>query len=169
MSICRQLVARGLLLTLLGLAGWARAETLVIAGDIWCPINCQPGAERPGIFVELAREIFAESGITVEYQALNWARTLHRVRRGELNAAIGAGVERGVTDPNRVAIGGHSYGAFMTANLLAHSNLFKAGIARSGAYNRSLTPFGFQMEQRTLWDDPELYSRMSPFFHADLV
>lgn len=84
-------------------------------------------------------------------------------------AAIAAGVERGVTDPNRVAIGGHSYGAFMTANLLAHSNLFKAGIARSGAYNRSLTPFGFQMEQRTLWDDPELYVRMSPFFHAEKI
>jgi dipeptidyl aminopeptidase/acylaminoacyl peptidase len=84
-------------------------------------------------------------------------------------AAIAAGVQRGVTDPNRVAIGGHSYGAFMTANLLAHSKLFKAGIARSGAYNRSLTPFGFQMEQRTLWDDPELYSRMSPFFHAEKI
>ena len=93
MSICRQLVARGLLLTLLGVAGWARAETLVIAGDIWCPVNCQPGTERPGIFVELAREIFAESGIEVQYQALNWARTLQQVRRGQLNAAIGAGVE----------------------------------------------------------------------------
>lgn len=82
-------------------------------------------------------------------------------------AAISAGVSRGVTDPERVAIGGHSYGAFMTANLLAHTNLFKAGIARSGAYNRSLTPFGFQREQRTLWDDPDLYLAMSPFFHAD--
>ncbi|MBB1521182.1 substrate-binding periplasmic protein [Aquipseudomonas guryensis] len=86
-------VVRGLLLLLAGCAGTARAETLVIAADLWCPINCQPGAERPGIFVELAREIFAESGITVEYQALNWARTLHEVRRGELNAAIGAGIE----------------------------------------------------------------------------
>lgn len=84
-------------------------------------------------------------------------------------AAIAAGVAQGVTDPNRVAIGGHSYGAFMTANLLAHSNLFKAGIARSGAYNRSLTPFGFQREQRTLWDDPDLYIRMSPFFHAEKI
>ncbi|MDP4944431.1 MAG: prolyl oligopeptidase family serine peptidase, partial [Alishewanella sp.] len=84
-------------------------------------------------------------------------------------AAIAAGVKLGVTDANRVAVGGHSYGAFMTANLLAHTNLFKAGIARSGAYNRSLTPFGFQREQRTLWDDPELYSRMSPFFHAQKI
>ncbi|GGW60652.1 alpha/beta hydrolase family protein [Alishewanella tabrizica] len=84
-------------------------------------------------------------------------------------AVIAAGVARGVTDPNRVAVGGHSYGAFMTANLLAHTHLFKAGIARSGAYNRTLTPFGFQREQRTLWDDPELYARMSPFFHAEKI
>ena len=64
-------------------------------------------------------------------------------------AAIQAGASRGVTDPNRVALGGHSYGAFMTANVLAHTNLFKAGIARSGAYNRSLTPFGFHAKKRT--------------------
>lgn len=84
-------------------------------------------------------------------------------------AAIAAGVSRKVTDPNRVAVGGHSYGAFMTAHLLAHTKLFKAGIARSGAYNRSLTPFGFQREQRTLWDDTELYTKMSPFFHAEKI
>src|SRR5690554_6504636 len=84
-------------------------------------------------------------------------------------AVIKAGAELGVTDPNRVAIGGHSYGAFMTANVLAHTNLFKAGIARSGAYNRSLTPFGFQREERTVWDDPELYLRMSPFFSAHQI
>jgi dipeptidyl aminopeptidase/acylaminoacyl peptidase len=81
-------------------------------------------------------------------------------------AAIDAGVSRGVTDPERVAIGGHSYGAFMTTNILAHSDLFRAGIARSGAYNRTLTPFGFQREQRTIWDDTDLYVAMSPFFHA---
>jgi dipeptidyl aminopeptidase/acylaminoacyl peptidase len=71
-------------------------------------------------------------------------------------AAIDKAVEMGVTDPNRVGVGGHSYGAFMTANLLAHSDLFRAGIARSGAYNRSLTPFGFQGERRTLWEAPEI-------------
>lgn len=81
-------------------------------------------------------------------------------------AAIQAMAGRGVGDPARAAIGGHSYGAFMTANVLAHSHLFRAGIARSGAYNRSLTPFGFQREERTIWDDTELYIRMSPFFHA---
>ena len=84
-------------------------------------------------------------------------------------AAIDEGVRRGVVDPERVGVGGHSYGAFMTANLLAHSNLFRAGIARSGAYNRSLTPFGFQREERLFWDAPEVYFAMSPFMHADKV
>jgi dipeptidyl aminopeptidase/acylaminoacyl peptidase len=82
-------------------------------------------------------------------------------------AAIDKAAELGVTDPARVGVGGHSYGAFMTANLLAHSDLFRAGIARSGAYNRTLTPFGFQSERRTLWEAPELYLKMSPFFYAD--
>jgi dipeptidyl aminopeptidase/acylaminoacyl peptidase len=81
-------------------------------------------------------------------------------------AAIDKAVEMGVTDRDRVGVGGHSYGAFMTANLLAHSDLFRAGIARSGAYNRTLTPFGFQSERRTLWEAPEMYLRMSPFMAA---
>ena len=81
-------------------------------------------------------------------------------------AAIDKAAELGATDPDRVAVGGHSYGAFMTANLLAHSSLFRAGIARSGAYNRTLTPFGFQNEQRTYWQAPEVYLKMSPFMHA---
>ncbi|MGK7310689.1 MAG: S9 family peptidase [Candidatus Longimicrobiales bacterium M2_2A_002] len=82
-------------------------------------------------------------------------------------AAVQEGVRRGVTDPDRVAIGGHSYGAFMTANLLAHSDIFRAGIARSGAYNRTLTPFGFQREERLYWEAPDVYYEMSPFMHAD--
>ena len=84
-------------------------------------------------------------------------------------AAVDEAVRRGVADPERTAIAGHSYGAFMTANLLAHSDIFRAGIARSGAFNRSLTPFGFQSEQRTFWEAPEIYFRMSPFMHADQV
>lgn len=84
-------------------------------------------------------------------------------------AAINKLVEMGVGDRNRMAVGGHSYGAFMTANLLAHTNLFKAGIARSGAYNRTLTPFGFQNEDRTYWQAPELYHDMSPFSYADKI
>jgi len=84
-------------------------------------------------------------------------------------AAVDELVRRGVTDPRRVAVAGHSYGGFMTANLLAHSDLFRAGIARSGAYNRTLTPFGFQSEQRTFWEAPEVYAAMSPFNHAHKV
>jgi len=84
-------------------------------------------------------------------------------------AAINELSNRGIADKNRVAVGGHSYGAFMTANLLAHTNLFKAGIARSGAYNRTLTPFGFQNEDRTYWQAPQLYYDMSPFSYADKI
>lgn len=84
-------------------------------------------------------------------------------------AAVDYAAGRGVADRHRVAVGGHSYGAFMTANLLAHSDLFRAGIARSGAYNRTLTPFGFQSERRSLWEAPESYFRMSPFMHADRI
>ncbi len=81
-------------------------------------------------------------------------------------AAIDKAAELGVGDPHRVAVGGHSYGAFMTANLLAHCNLFKAGVARSGAYNRTLTPFGFQGERRTYWEATDTYNKMSPFTYA---
>ena len=84
-------------------------------------------------------------------------------------AAIDKGVEMGVVDPERVGVGGHSYGAFMTANLLAHSDLFRAGIARSGAYNRTLTPFGFQDEQRNFWEASKIYTEVSPFFFADKI
>lgn len=78
-------------------------------------------------------------------------------------------VDAGIADRHRFGVGGHSYGAFMTANLLAHSDLFAAGIARSGAYNRTLTPFGFQSERRTYWDSKEVYDRMSPFTYADKI
>jgi dipeptidyl aminopeptidase/acylaminoacyl peptidase len=84
----------------------------------------------------------------------------------DAKAAIDKAAEMGVTDPDRVGVGGHSYGAFMTANLLAHTRLFRAGIARSGAYNRTLTPFGFQNERRTFWEASDLYMKMSPFTYA---
>jgi dipeptidyl aminopeptidase/acylaminoacyl peptidase len=86
---------------------------------------------------------------------------------GNAKAAIDAVDKLGLIDRNKVAVGGHSYGAFMTANLLSHSNLFAAGIARSGAYNRTLTPFGFQSEERSYWEAPDVYNDMSPFMHAD--
>jgi dipeptidyl aminopeptidase/acylaminoacyl peptidase len=84
-------------------------------------------------------------------------------------AAIDEGARLGFVDPKRAAVMGHSYGAFMTVNLLAHSTLFKAGIARSGAYNRTLTPFGFQNEERTYWQAPDVYYKMSPFSYADKI
>ena len=84
-------------------------------------------------------------------------------------AAVDEVVRRGVADRHRIAVGGHSYGAFMTANLLAHTRLFKAGVARSGAYNRSLTPFGFQSEERQYWKAQNVYQSMSPFNNADKI
>ncbi len=84
-------------------------------------------------------------------------------------AHIGTLAERGLIDRARVAVGGHSYGAFMTANLLAHTDLFAAGIARSGAYNRSLTPFGFQAERRNFWEAQPVYDQLSPFRYADQI
>jgi dipeptidyl aminopeptidase/acylaminoacyl peptidase len=84
-------------------------------------------------------------------------------------AAIDKIVEMGVGDRDHIGVGGHSYGGFMTANLLAHSRLFRAGFAESGAYNRSLTPFGFQSERRTFWEVPDLYARMSPFWYANQI
>ena len=91
----------------------------------------------------------------------------------QLVASAKAAIEKldsmGVIDPNRVGVGGHSYGAFMTGNLLAHTDLISAGIARSGAYNRTLTPFGFQSERRTFWEAPQTYFKVSPFMQADKV
>lgn len=84
----------------------------------------------------------------------------------DAQAAVDAVVGMGVADRDKIAVGGHSYGAFMTANLLAHTRLFRAGIARSGAYNRTLTPFGFQAEQRTYWEATDTYTKMSPFTYA---
>ena len=84
-------------------------------------------------------------------------------------AAVDKVVEMGVADRDHIGIGGHSYGGFMTANLLAHSRLFRAGFAESGAYNRTLTPFGFQAERRTFWEVPDLYAKMSPFWYANQI
>jgi dipeptidyl aminopeptidase/acylaminoacyl peptidase len=87
----------------------------------------------------------------------------------DAQAAVDKAVEMGVVDGARVGVFGHSYGGFMTANLLAHTNIFKAGVAESGAYNRTLTPFGFQSERRTFWEAEEVYTKMSPFWFADKI
>jgi dipeptidyl aminopeptidase/acylaminoacyl peptidase len=87
----------------------------------------------------------------------------------DAQAAVDKAVEMGVADRDRIGVFGHSYGAFMTANLLAHTNIFHAGVAESGAYNRTLTPFGFQSEQRTFWQAQDVYTKMSPFWFADKI
>jgi dipeptidyl aminopeptidase/acylaminoacyl peptidase len=87
----------------------------------------------------------------------------------DAQAAVDKAVEMGVADRNRIGVFGHSYGAFMTANLLAHTALFHAAVAESGAYNRTLTPFGFQAERRTFWESPDVYTKMSPFWFADKI
>jgi dipeptidyl aminopeptidase/acylaminoacyl peptidase len=87
----------------------------------------------------------------------------------DANAAIAEGVRLGVVDPNRVGVTGHSHGALMTANLIAHTDLFRAGVATSGSYNKTMTPFGFQNERRSVWEAPELYFKVSPYFYADKI
>lgn len=87
----------------------------------------------------------------------------------DANAAVAEGVRLGVVDPNRVGVTGHSHGALMTANLIAHTDLFKAGVATSGSYNKTLTPFGFQSERRSVWEAPDVYAKVSPFFYADKI
>ena len=85
----------------------------------------------------------------------------------DAKAAVDEAIKIGVADPNRIGVTGHSHGALMTANLVAHSDLFRAGAATSGSYNKTLTAFGFQSERRSLWDAPEVYRKVSPFFFAD--
>jgi dipeptidyl aminopeptidase/acylaminoacyl peptidase len=87
----------------------------------------------------------------------------------DAQAAIDKAVEMGIADRDRIGVYGHSYGAFMTANLLAHTKLFHAAVAESGAYNRTLTPFGFQAERRTFWEASDVYTKMSPFWFADKI
>jgi len=85
----------------------------------------------------------------------------------DAKAAVDEAVRQGVADPQRIGVTGHSHGALMTVNLLAHSELFRAGVATSGSYNKTLTPFGFQNERRSVWEAPEVYTKVSPFFSAD--
>ena len=84
-------------------------------------------------------------------------------------AAVAKAVETGVVDPQRIGVTGHSHGALMAANLLAHTDLFRAGVASAGGYNKTLTPFGFQNERRSFWKAPQAYDQSSAFFHADKI
>ena len=87
----------------------------------------------------------------------------------DAKAAVDEAVRLGVADPNRIGVTGHSHGALMTVNLVAHSNLFRAGAATSGSYNKTLTPFGFQSERRSVWEAPDVYLKVSPFFSANTL
>ena len=85
----------------------------------------------------------------------------------DAKAAVDEAVRLGVADPDRIGVTGHSHGALMTVNLVAHSDLFRAGVATSGSYNKTLTPFGFQNERRSVWEATDVYLKVSPFFYAD--
>jgi dipeptidyl aminopeptidase/acylaminoacyl peptidase len=87
----------------------------------------------------------------------------------DAQAAVDEGVRLGVVDPDRIGVTGHSHGALMTANLIAHSDLFRAGVSTSGSYNKTMTAFGFQSERRSLWEAPEVYRTVSPIFSADKI
>ncbi len=123
----------------------------------------------PAAFVLRGYAVLADATMPV----IGDPETMNDTYLEQITAAAGAHIraldEAGIIDPGRVAVGGHSYGAFMTANLLAHTSMFAAGIARSGAYNRSLTPFGFQTERRSFWEAPAVYDRVSPFRYADQI
>jgi dipeptidyl aminopeptidase/acylaminoacyl peptidase len=125
----------------------------------------------------LSQLIFATQGYAVMDDAkmpiIGDPETMNDKFLPQIEASARACIQKaaalGVADPERAGVGGHSYGAFMTANLLANTDLFRAGIARSGAYNRTLTPFGFQSERRTFWEAPQAYDAVSPFMHADKI
>ncbi|SEK94491.1 Prolyl oligopeptidase family protein [Pseudoxanthomonas sp. GM95] len=87
----------------------------------------------------------------------------------DAKAAVDKAVELGVVDRDRIGVTGHSHGALMTANLIAHTDLFRAGVATSGSYNKTLTPFGFQNERRSVWEAQDVYLKASPFFFADKI
>lgn len=130
----------------------------------------RPGTTSPLLWVTQGYAVFDDFAMPILGEGDKEPNeTFVEQLRSSAEAAIDKLAEMGVADRHRIAVGGHSYGAFMTANLLAHTDLFAAGIARSGAYNRTLTPFGFQQEERTYWQAPEVYYKMSPFNYADKI
>jgi len=141
------------------------------AGQVWGSPN------RFTFFRGSSQLFFLTQGYVVldraQMPVIGDAKTMNDTLVEQLVANSKAAIDKldamGIIDPKRVGVGGHSYGAFMTANLLAHCDLFAGGIARSGAFNRTLTPFGFQSERRTLWEAPELYFKVSPFMHAQKI
>jgi dipeptidyl aminopeptidase/acylaminoacyl peptidase len=126
-------------------------------------------AHGPAVFALHGYAVLADATMPVIGDPETMNDTYLEQVTGAARAHIRALDEAGIIDPARVAVGGHSYGGFMTANLLAHTKEFGAGIARSGAYNRTLTPFGFQTERRSYWEAPEVYDQVSPFRYADRI
>jgi dipeptidyl aminopeptidase/acylaminoacyl peptidase len=177
---------------------FTRPDSVRLNAEAVLPANWKPGTRLPTIFwvypvdyrsVAAASEnrrspnrfpsqsptnpeVLVMQGYAVVYPDIAVVGTNDRYVeeiRLSAKAALEECVRRGFCDPGRVGVGGHSYGAFSTANLLAHTDLFKAGIASEGAYNRTLTPFTFQAEERTLWQARDTYLEMSPFLHADQI
>ena len=130
----------------------------------------RPGTTSPLLWVTQGYAVFDDFAMPILGEGDKEPNeTFVEQLRASAEAAVNKLVDMGVADRNRIAVGGHSYGAFMTANLLAHTDIFAAGVARSGAYNRTLTPFGFQQEERTYWQAPEIYYKMSPFNYAHQI
>jgi dipeptidyl aminopeptidase/acylaminoacyl peptidase len=177
---------------------FTRPDSVKLNAEVVLPADWKPGTRLPTIFwvypndyrsaaaasqnrrspnrfpsqSPLNPEVLVTQGYAVVYPDLAVVGTNDRYVeeiRVDAQAAIDEAARRGFCDPERVGVGGHSYGAFSTANLLAHTDLFKAGIASDGAYNRTLTPFTFQAEDRTLWQARDTYIEMSPFLHADKI
>jgi dipeptidyl aminopeptidase/acylaminoacyl peptidase len=177
---------------------FTRPDSVKLNGEIVLPADWKPGTPLPTIFwvypndyrsaaaasqnrrapnrfpsqSPLNPEVLVTQGYAVLYPDIAVVGTNDKyVEEIQMSAkaALDEVVRRGWTDPRRVGVGGHSYGAFSTANLLAHTDLFRAGIASDGAYNRTLTPFTFQAEERTLWEARDTYLKMSPFLYADQI
>ncbi|TMQ72473.1 MAG: S9 family peptidase [Candidatus Eisenbacteria bacterium] len=177
---------------------FTRSDSVVLNAEAVLPADWKPGTRLPTIFwvypndyrsaaaasqnrrspnrfpsqSTLNPEVLVTQGYAVVYPDIAVVGTNDKYVEEigmSAKAAIDECARRGFCDPERVGVGGHSYGAFSTANLLAHTDLFKAGTASDGAYNRALTPFTFQAEERTLWEAPDTYLAMSPFLHADHI
>lgn len=132
-------------------------------------VHVRPLGASPIYFATQGWAVLMDAAMPVVGDTVSMNDTFVAQVVASATAAIDALDARELIDRRRVVAGGHSYGAFMVATLMAHSNLLAAGIARNGAYNRTLTPFGFQQERRTFWEAPDIYHKVSPFSHADRI
>jgi polar amino acid transport system substrate-binding protein len=70
--------------------GAARGGEITLCADAWCPYNCVPDSSQPGYAVEIAQRVFGETGDTVRYSQVNWARCVEDARQGRFTGIIGA-------------------------------------------------------------------------------